>query len=397
MAPGGRTPWSALEVAAIADMVDTMGAEQAAADVAALKAAILRAVAAADKVRSVFAETAGTLKGDAASKGEASASALADAVIDSAIAADSARSSLQNVASTLAATKAKGPSIRAAAQAIAKSSASADSAGAADEIRAAVASAMDTAYSDPMLAAGNTVVPDSRDFVSFGGGGGASPPGASAPDSPRAPLSDTPSSSTLLSGTPGTTTPTAAARSETVAAQNPASTTPASTPHPATTPSTDNAAKQNGGPGGPSGPPPGPRSPSPVVPLPNLPAAGARPTGGIGGLPTGRLGGAVPRLGVGPTGALAAPRLSATTTAGPVGAGTPMRSTPGSGMRAGGMPLVPRSGRSDDDEDRRAANYLRVRENAEEVVGELPLVGPAVLGEPEPPPQEQTPEGAAKQ
>ena len=52
-------------------MAESMGAEQARADVAALFAAIERAQAAAQRVEAVFLATSGSLKGQGGDKGDA--------------------------------------------------------------------------------------------------------------------------------------------------------------------------------------------------------------------------------------------------------------------------------------------------------------------------------------
>ncbi|GAB08964.1 hypothetical protein GOARA_025_00100 [Gordonia araii NBRC 100433] len=369
-----------------------MGAEQAAADVAALRAAIERAHTAANRVTSVFESTAGSLKGAAASASAVKASQVATDVRRSAAIAASAASRLQGVANTLAATRTKSPALRAAAAALAGPDV--DEAEAA-QVRAAVASAMNVSYSDPMLAAsvsvGEAPAADLGPRPSSEIGTGAQPtPGG---DDRFDTSSITNSTGTAAAGVPlssnGRTdqAPTAGSGSTPPAAQAGA----------------QNPGGTNKAPSGPdpSGPPSGtnrPNTANPAVYQPNLSTTGG-PTGlvampgnpgarGIGGAPVGSTGAPPPRS------SLVPPRLMPSTAGTPV-AGAPLRPGAGPGMR-GGMPFVPRASRSEDAEDRRAADYLHVRENVEEIVGELPLVGPPVLGEPDPAPQADTTQNEAQ-
>ena len=70
-------------------MAESMGAEQARADVAALFAAIERAQAAAQRVEAVFLATSGSLKGQAATKGTQQATAIANDISRAARVAES--------------------------------------------------------------------------------------------------------------------------------------------------------------------------------------------------------------------------------------------------------------------------------------------------------------------
>ena len=71
---------------------------------------------------------------------------------------------------------------------------------------------------------------------------------------------------------------------------------------------------------------------------------------------------------------------------------TPVSGMPGGGGRAGATPLggAPHGARSTKggDDQHRAAHYLHTKENGAEIVGTLPLVSPAVIGDWTPPPAE---------
>ncbi len=372
-------------------MAESMGAEQARADVAALFAAIERAQAAAQRVEAVFLATSGSLKGQAATKGTQQATAIANDISRAARVAESVGVNLRGVANTLSATKAKAPVLRAAAAEMAKSDLTADETA---QVRATVAAAMNQVYSDPMLdsaiplgieAAVPTgydnagVVPTDaggprrdNDSSLFNGLGSGLAPGSSG--SPGSPSSRTMPTSTTSPSATGGVAP--AGASDT--AKNPGGTSssgPATTNTPKDRINGDQPGPSTQGPGNPAllgGPRPGLGQPRPASPGPGL--SGTRGTPGI------TTGPGTPKP------PLTTPRLGMTTTGGPPAPTAPLRPTTGSGMR-GGMPFVPRATRSEDADDRRAADYLHVRENADEVVGELPLVGPPVLGEPDPPPE----------
>ncbi|MFJ6097078.1 hypothetical protein [Williamsia muralis] len=107
----------------------------------------------------------------------------------------------------------------------------------------------------------------------------------------------------------------------------------------------------------------------------------ARGGGGLGANGAGGAGGA--GAGADPKSLAARPVTPlATATAG----GGPM---PGSGPTTstrGGSPMIPpgaagRGGGRDKEGEHRAPSYLHTRENAEEIIGRLPLVGPPVLGD----------------
>ncbi|WP_290706884.1 hypothetical protein [Gordonia sp. UBA5067] len=383
VAPGGRTPWSAIDLSAIADMADSMGAEQAAADAAALVAAIERAQAVARRVEAVFASTASSLAGAAAAASGRAASAVAADVVRAAAVARSASSALRGVANALAATKAKGPALRAAAQELAAADLRPDEVA---RVRETVAGAMNAVYSDPMLATSTPVGDAPRRSVPYDGA-------AAVLAGPSAANQGGQFAATL-----GRVSPSAARG--TPAAPGPAGRSPKPMlPPVGRPPATDQAGQvRPPGPPGSSGPPAAAHRPvggSPAGVGPNPPPGG--PVPGIGGprrlgVP---LGGRPGRVGGGPVGGRpvvapnpprpGAPRLAQTATPGsPVPAALP-RSAASPGMR-GGMPYAPRAGRTEESADRRPAPYLRVRENAEAVAGELPLVGPAVIGEPEPVP-----------
>ena len=112
-------------------------------------------------------------------------------------------------------------------------------------------------------------------------------------------------------------------------------------------------------------------------------------TGGAAGTGA-RGGGGLGAGGAGGVGAGADPKSLAarpvTTLATPTAGGGTM---PGSGPTTstrGGSPMGPaggagRGGGRDKDGEHRAASYLHTRENAEEIIGRLPLVGPPVLGD----------------
>lgn len=369
-----------------------MGAEQARADVAALFAAIERAQAAALKVEAVFAATAGSLKGTAAAKGTQQANAVAKEITRAAAVAGSAGVSLRGVANTLSATKAKAPALRAAAAELAKSDLSTDEMA---QVRATVATAMNTVYSDPML---DTAIPLGIEATVPAGYDNA----AVTPVNPGATQRDNTSSfngrgTGLSPGVPGSPgSPTSPTRT------TPPGTTPSTTGGAAPAGPSDSSKKSDGaGPKGPAttntpkdkltGDQPGPstrgRGDPDLLggPRPGPPGLG-QPFPGPGSGLTGTRGTPGTTTGPGtPKPPLNAPRLGTPTTSGPPTTAAPLRSTPGAGMRGGGMPFVPRASRSEESEDRLAADYLHVRENADEVVGELPLVGPPVLGEPDPP------------
>lgn len=390
MARAGRTPWSTLDVGAVADMVDSMGAEQASADVAALEAAVKRARAAALHVETVFAVTADKLTGIAATNSQRRAATLSGEITAASTIAESAVINLRGVATALADAKAKGPLLREIARAMADPDADADDQA---RMRTTVATAMNAAYSDPMLA--TAAIPDGPRTIGMsminpavsptdpGDGlagtlgtagkrdGGASDPGSLGlgGGGPSGAAANQPSTS-------GTVRP------------------PTAPPNPsATTPATTTTANRTGRPTAPSddnrsGPPsgaPGTPSPTPVGAQPNPRPGGKTPGTAPTATPTGvgrGMGVRTPGTSLRPASPLAAPRLAATTaTATPTTA--PIRPGGPSGTR-GGMPFVPRARRAEDEEERKAADYLRVRENADELVGEWPLVGPSVLGEPEP-------------
>lgn len=372
-------------------MAESMGAEQARADVAALFAAIERAQAAAQRVEAVFLATSGSLKGEAAQRGMQSATAIANDISRAARVAGSAGVNLRGVANTLSETKAKAPVLRAAAAELAKSDLTADETA---QVRAAVAAAMNTVYSDPMLdtaiplgieptvsaghdnAAVSPVNPGAgqRDngSTSFNGlGSGLVPGSAGSPGSPTGTTTKTPST--------GNPAPSAAGGTESAgpseSAKNPGGASPsgpASTNNPKDKLTGDRPGPSTVGRGDPG-----------VVGGPRLGQPGlGQPRPGPGSGLSGRTPGTIAGAGT-PKPPLTTPRLGMTTTGGPPATTAPLRST-GSGMR-GGMPFAPRATRSEEADDRRAADYLHVRENADEIVGELPLVGPPVLGEPDPP------------
>ncbi|WP_161926667.1 hypothetical protein [Gordonia crocea] len=366
----------------IADMADSMGAEQAAADLAALTAAIDRAEAAARRVEAVFASTAASLRGAAADAAVAKASRVAADVSRSAAVARSASFGLRGVANTLALTKAKSPALRAAAQELASTDLTSDQVA---QVRAVVAEAMNAAYSDPMLAT-TTPVGDAPGETGYAAA--VAPDDASGPDTARADQGDG------AIGVPGGTSPSGSSPSVV-----PAGAAGAPTPTSATTaaPSAASAAPTGGGQSGDpnkSGPSPGGnnpghgrgdpsgRVPGGVVPVP---AGAGRPPGGSGPRPGGTSAVAKP--------VLRPPRFLGAIPIGPP-VGPPAAPLAGTGPR-GGVPYAPRASRSEESSDRRAADYLHDQANVEALVGELPLVGPAVIGEPEPLPENETATGTA--
>lgn len=113
---------------------------------------------------------------------------------------------------------------------------------------------------------------------------------------------------------------------------------------------------------------------------------GGMPAGGSSGSPSGGRGGG----GIGGAGGaggvselsrrLSASVPSSTTPAGqaPVSAGGP---TSRNGMSPGGAPHGAGRGRAGEDSRHKSAHYLHTRDNGEEIVGSLPLVGPPVIGD----------------
>ena len=113
---------------------------------------------------------------------------------------------------------------------------------------------------------------------------------------------------------------------------------------------------------------------------------GGMPAGGSSGSPSGGRGGG----GIGGVGGaggvselsrrLSASVPSSTTPAGqaPVSAGGP---TSRNGMSPGGAPHGAGRGRAGEDSRHKSAHYLHTRDNGEEIVGSLPLVGPPVIGD----------------
>ncbi|NMO01069.1 hypothetical protein HH308_07550 [Gordonia sp. TBRC 11910] len=387
MAPGGgRTDWDSHSIADILAKIQSMDSVQAAADAAALQAAVTSAQAAARRLGSVFDAGEWLLKGKAATAGLTSAQAAATAISASATLASSAVSALTTAGGVLQTARANQFALAGlqAQMAVAPEDSAA--------IKSAVTNLMNSHYSDPMT---GTAVPAAT-------GSAGNSPGSTSSANTGGDTATSNSTQTRGSGTPSNTTNNANTAVKNTATKgdttkNNPTTVANKSQATKTAATTTNGAQQNStqktnttttsDKGDKTTPTPARTTPSRVTPDKALDLGRGTNTrsgpsphspGGRGVAPGGMQPVSSPlrRLGISTMSPLGTPATGAGSQASP--------------SRSSSSPYGPHAGRSREGKDgrHRVASFLNTTANGEEVVGSLPLVGPPVIGDWAGPPPE---------
>ncbi|MGV9858097.1 hypothetical protein ACWDTD_05555 [Gordonia sp. NPDC003425] len=377
---GDVTNWESMSIVEVLHKISTMKETSASGDAAAVLIALGIARDVAARMRYAFG-TEDELYGLAATGSLTAGQQLSKHITDSADAAQVAATAMQTAVGILTATHGQTPDLeRLSTHLVSHPEDSAD-------VRAQVRSIMLGTYSNPMVDVQSTLPQPApggtmSTISTFGGTGGSGGGDATNTRSQAGNLADADGPDPAGPGS----SPPAAAPAVTPAGARP--TTPAGVDAPS-------------GPGGPTSPSRRPASDpgrlsrdgqaDPVVPVggPRSPRAqGAPRPGGPGSSDGGPSAGGPSDVG-GPaaTGPETLPPAAPWGPVLPGSANAPTTTAPIGGPARGALPAASTPGapggavRPKGDEKHRPARYLNTRENGEELVGGLPLVGPPVIGD----------------
>ncbi|MGW0039691.1 hypothetical protein [Gordonia sp. NPDC003376] len=381
---GAQTPWSQLGIGEVLGILETMDGGAARGDVEALRTAIAAVRAVAHSLRTAFGDD--QLIGLAANSAVERAASLAARIDNGVDSVEAGADAIESAAGVVTGAQGNIPWLRVQQQRLR------DHPDTAASIRSAVSSTMSGTYSSPMIAVSGTLpspgapaedstftgtgAGDSTQSSGIGGGGGDL--GGGRGQSGLIADVDDPGG-----GGPGGSGPPSAAVAPTGAV--PVSAVPAVPSVPGGGPPTgagrggdDAAVLTRGGLGAPQRGGRGVGAPSDDVGGGSAPSAAGPAEGGGSGSGAGEAGIGVPA--VQPI-AFAPPTVPPAPAGGvPAGAGVPSAGAPGMrpAMPAGGAPGGGGGGR---DLKHRPPGYLHHDAHGREIVGDLPLVGPAVLGD----------------
>ena len=397
-----QSPWAGMSIGEVLRIIGTMSDGDVRGDANALRQAIADSQSASAMLESSFGSS-DFLAGKGATASSTSAATLAGRIRDALADANLAYTAMTAGADVLATAKANAPQLEALQQDVRDNPENSATA------RAAVDSLMRGSYSNPMNAAQSSVamgqVDGNRQAGQLLTAGDPTAP-ATTTSSGGGGSGDVGSQSAAVLGTSGAAPSTTQGVTPTAAASSPALAAPESAVSAADQPlSLGNSS-------------PSSRSEDDADTLAGSGFGDTASSGAAGSSTTGAgLGGAVPAGGLaglagGATGAggaaAASSLLRRLPTPGIVGVPSAVPAvplTPASGRPATpGSPMAPHGGqgRSSSKDTHKAAQYLHTRDNGEELVGEMPLVGPPVIGDwatpapPSTPPRSSTGAGTPK-
>lgn len=383
-APGERTEWGSMSIAEVLNKLGTMGGGRASGDAEALRSAPIVAGEVAGSLKTAFGSD--PMRGLAASESELTGQTLAAGIEAEALRGAKVIQALSQADEVVLQTKALDPEFRRLQADVQDNPENAATA------RAAVSSAMVSTYTTPMIAAQSELPEQESDLTSSQllttplGGGPTGTAGSSTDNSASRQSANTTDAGDLgPNGPNGGPPPSGTTTSNKNAANR---TTPTSTNSPNTTTPTRNAANttddpnglRRGGlgapvnrttntpnPGRPNGTPEGPGK------LGARPGGDPHATPGVPGVP-------------GPQGTVVPPGLASPATSTSTGnASTPSGNGTPAGAPRSGTPGVPPAGGGGrhraDDKKHTPAIFMHSEQNGRDIVGDMPLVGPPVLGD----------------
>ncbi|MEP9412863.1 hypothetical protein ABLE92_00720 [Gordonia sp. VNQ95] len=376
--PGAQTPWGSMSIGEILHILTTMSESSARGDAEAVTTAIATIAGIADALAGAF-DNVGVLRGRAAEGAVDAAERLVAEIRATADGAQTSAAAIGAAAGVLGITRAQEPVLVEHQRRLQEHPEDAAT------VRAQVTRLMTGSYSSPMLEAAGAlpdVTSGEKDNFYSGGVAGGTTTGAGSTSGPAGGNqsgaiadidgADPSAPGGVIEPSPTTTDPDAATPAAPATETTPV-TTSTTTGSPSAGDGEDPSTLTRGGLGDPVGVGPGAGAPGGRITGTGAGGGGrgSNPGGPVGGAPSG-----VPSV---------MPPFLAAGSAAPVSSGAPAVSgaPPGPGLRGtppGTGPGAAPSGR-DRDTRHRPAPYLHHGEHGRDIVGDLPLVGPPVIGD----------------